>query len=95
MYNPNDTINVKRNEKTSHAHRCTCSWYISSLYGSSVGMAKLKYITEIEKINRCFMDEEISFNEYKEKANAILLDTPEELKLKVANAALFVSLTIH
>jgi len=58
-------------------------------------MAKLNHVVEIEKINRCFMNEEISFYEYKEKANAILLDTPEELKLKVANAALFVSLTIH
>lgn len=58
-------------------------------------MAKLNYIKEMEILNRNFMDEAVSFNEYKEKANSILNDTPDEMKVKVANAALFVSLSVH
>jgi len=49
----------------------------------------------MEILNRNFMDEAVSFNEYKEKANSILNDTPDEMKVKVANAALFVSLAVH
>ena len=58
-------------------------------------MAKLNHVKEMEILNRNFMDDVVSFNEYKEKANSILNDTPDEMKVKVANAALFVSLSVH
>ena len=52
-------------------------------------------LEEMGKLNHQFMRDEISFHTYKEKANSILLATPDEDKVKVANAALFVSLSVH
>jgi len=52
-------------------------------------------LQEMGKLNHQFMRDEISFHTYKEKANSILLATPDEDKVKVANAALFVSLAVH
>lgn len=57
-------------------------------------MAKPNHVKEMEILNRNFMDDVVSFNE---KRKLILLhnDTPDEDKVKVANAALFVSLAVH
>ena len=59
-------------------------------------MARMnKYVVEMNKLNQQFLKDEISFHTYKEKANNILLDTPDDDKVSVANAALFVSLSVH
>ena len=83
------------NETYSNVYCCTGSWNLSSLLWSDTRMAKLNHVKEMEILNRNFMDDVVSFNEYKEKANSILNDTPDEMKVKVANAALFVSLAVH
>jgi len=71
-------------------------WSISFSLWKGNRMARMnKYVVEMNKLNQQFLKDEISFHTYKEKANSILLDTPDEDKVKVANAALFVSLSVH
>lgn len=58
-------------------------------------MAKLTCIQEVKRLNMEYMEDIITLQEYKKEVQAIVNEVPEELKIKVANEALFVSLSVH